>query len=142
MDLNTKCKRAEGNPELWVGDVINCRVYTTDRCGGYIHLHRAKVYYDTNLHAYCVETPEGNRFYLNEIVRETIDFVHKAQRFPESGTVQDLIVAIVDRLRSYHREPNDETIESMAETMVSEIGTLAMGYMPLEEIQAVFERER
>ena len=46
-----------GGVELWIGDVIECRVYIMDRHGGYIHV-TGEVLWDTDYGQYCMRRGE------------------------------------------------------------------------------------
>ena len=130
--------------ELWIGDVIECKVYFADRQGGYLHV-AGTVLWSKEEGMYIIhgEYISGNKSYtnsfpLNKVVRDQITFIRKVPRL--YGNQREIIFAIVDMMRAYHQEPNGETIEEAMETIVSEICTF--GVVPKEEIMEVFERTR
>lgn len=138
MDKNTGHTRHHGGEELWVGDKINCRVYVTDRNGCYIYIHNAEVFYEESMAAFSIRSEDGNVFFLHQIVREKIHFVHKVPRDVENGTTADILKAIVKRLRAFADFRPEDTPEVMARSMWSEIEKLANGYCDIEELRVIF----
>ena len=97
--------------ELWVGDVIECRVYITDRAGCYIRI-TGKVLWDVAygmyiIHGHFVEADGSysNFFPLHKIVNENIKFITKIPR--TFGSQRDIIFHIVSLLRESANAPVD-----------------------------------
>ena len=97
--------------ELWVGDVIKCKLYISDRAGGYLHI-TGEVLWDVNYGMYIIAgdytTGEGKyhgQFPLHEIVADPVEFIKKVPRY--IGSQRDLIFEIISMLRSYSQEPTD-----------------------------------
>jgi hypothetical protein len=107
-------KGAENWVELWVGDVIKCRVYITDRAGCYLWIEQAEVFWEKDYGQYSIrakynsdnnEKVEGI-FALREVLRRDIEFITKVPRV--LGTQKDVVLAIVEELRV--RAKNSVTI--------------------------------
>ncbi len=129
--------------ELWVGDVIECRVYITDRAGCYIRI-TGKVLWDVAygmyiIHGHFVEAAGSfsNFFPLHKIVNENIKFITKVPRF--FGSQRDIIFHIVKEMREYQHGPDDGDMMEAMDAMVNRI--CDMGVIPKEEIMAVFNGE-
>ena len=153
--------------ELWVGDIIKCRVYITDRAGVYLYIDEATVIWEPEYGMYSINgiyTTDGQKYRnvwpLHKIVREDITFITKVERL--YGTEQEIVLAIVDLLRSYHKEPDDisdfkaeldEVDDDVREqaiidavttkSMVSLVSAITdMGVVSHTEIHKAFNRER
>lgn len=98
-------KGAENWEELWVGDVIKCRVYITDRAGCYLWIDEAVVFWEKDYGQYSIRAKyhqdgkdiEGI-FALREVLRRDIEFITKVPR-TSTGNQEETIRAIVERLR-------------------------------------------
>jgi hypothetical protein len=73
--------------ELWVGDVIKCRVYITDRAGCYLWIDEAKVFWEEDYGQYSIKAKyhTGGKdvegiFALREVLRRDIEFIKKVDR--------------------------------------------------------------
>ena len=153
--------------ELYVGDIIKCRVYITDRAGVYLYIDEATVIWEPEYGMYSINgiyTTDGQKYRnvwpLHKIVREDITFITKVDR--TYGSQRDVIFGIVSLLRSYHKEPMDiseikveidEVDDDYREqgiidavttkTMVSLVSAITdMGVIPYKEIMEAFNRER
>ena len=160
--------------ELWVGDVIKCRVYITDRAGCYLWINRAEVFWEKDYGQYSIKasyrTGGGQDvdgiFALRDVLRRDVEFITKVPRI--FGTARAVVLAVVDMLRSYSKEPTDigdlpdgmeenvaldiickrEDIQAivntvtydMLDTIVSEIGDF--GVIPKELVNGLFNRDR
>lgn len=105
--------------ELWIGDYISCRIYTTDRAGVYLSVE-GTVLWDKERGMYILHgkyTTGGesytNDFPLHEIVRENVTFIRKATR--GYGSQREIIFGIVDMLRAKVKKPTD--IKEMVENL-------------------------
>lgn len=150
--------------ELWVGDVIECRVYITDRAGCYIHV-TGTVLWDIDYGMYVINgtyDSDGkqyrNTFALHKVVNENITFIKAVPRF--IGHQRDAIFEIMSILKTLAEDPvapefgadefgddglHPDTIISkttveIVDTIVSEI--VGWGIVPKEEIMEVFNKEK
>lgn len=126
--------------ELWVGDVIECRVYITDRAGCYLRI-AGKVVYEVDYAMYSIHgtyTDNGQEykgfFPLHKIVNENVKFLKKVPR--EFGSQRDIIFHIVEEMKRYRYGPDDGDMMDAMDAMVNRI--CDMGVIPKEEIMAVF----
>lgn len=129
--------------ELWVGDIIECRVYITDRCGCYLRI-TGEVVYEIDYAMYSIHgtySDEGKEyggfFPLHKIVNENVVFLKSVPR--ELGSQRDIIFHIVEEMREYQHGPNDGDAMDAIDAMVNRI--CDMGIIPKEEIMAVFNGE-
>lgn len=90
--------------ELWVGDIIQCRVYITDRAGGYLWIDSAEVFWEQEYGQYSIRakyTMNGQDvegiFALREVLRKDMEFITKVPR--ELGNTKEVILDIVEKLR-------------------------------------------
>ena len=90
--------------ELWVGDIIKCRVYITDRAGCYLWIDSAEVFWEKDYGQYSIKAKyhqDGKDgvdiFALREVLRRNVEFITKVPR--ENGSKKDIILAIVEQLR-------------------------------------------
>jgi hypothetical protein len=149
--------------ELWVGDVINCKVYYTDRSGGYLHIEDGEVIWDREYGMFSIVgeymvsggTRYRETFPLHKVVRDPIEFVKKVPR--TYGTTENVVWDILSNLKSFADNPPEPefgpdefpvspeyavskaTVE-MVMTLVSEIGD--MGVISKEDIEKYMESER
>ncbi len=152
---------------LWLGDVVNCRVYVTDSRGCYFWVKNAEVKYLQGDGQYVIvgeidqDGMVGRQTYaLRDVLRDGIEFVTKVDR--TIGSQRDVVLAIVDMLRSLYQEPweKDEikaeikhydgddkeqviintVTQKMMVTLVSEIADFDI--ITREEINEAFNRER
>jgi hypothetical protein len=151
--------------ELWVGDVIKCRVYITDRAGCYLYIDKAEVFWEKDYGQYSIKAKyhqdgkDGeNIFALREVLRRDVEFITKVPR--ELGTTNDVILDIISTLRSYYKEPmelndikaetedvdNDAREQAIIDTvteklMVSLVSAITdMGIVPHTEIYEAFNK--
>ncbi len=137
----TKPVAGEGDwVELWVGDVIECRVYITDRHGVYLRI-TGTILWDKEYGMYVIDgkyTDEGkpynNFFPLHKILNDNIEFIKKVPR--EFGSQRDIIFHIVKEMRTYQQGPDDGEMMEAMDAMVNRI--CDMGVIPKEEIMEVF----
>jgi len=74
--------------ELYVGDVIKCRVYITDRAGCYIWINEARVFWEKDYGQYSIlakydddnNEPVEGIFPLREVLRRDVEFINKVPR--------------------------------------------------------------
>lgn len=73
--------------ELWVGDVIKCRVYITDRAGCYLWINEAEVFWEKDYGQYSIRAKYNSDskevdgiFALREVLRRDIEFIIKVPR--------------------------------------------------------------
>jgi hypothetical protein len=97
-------KGAENWVELWVGDIIKCRVYITDRAGCYLWIDRAEVFWEKDYGQYSIRAKyhsDGKDvtgiFALREVLRSDIEFITKVPR--TIGCTKEAILVIVEMLR-------------------------------------------
>ena len=131
--------------ELWIGDVIKCRVYITDRAGGYLWIDEAEVLWEEDYGQYSIIARYYSNgkvvtgiFALREVLRRDIEFIRKVPRF--HGNQRDIIFEIVEMMGAYKQEPNGETVEQAMATIVAEIAS--WNIVPSLEILEIFKRER
>lgn len=141
MDKNTGHTRFHKDDELWVGDIINCRVYIADKQGAYIHIRNAMVFFERDTASYAIRSDDGNIFYLHQIVRERIEFVTKVPRSVENGTTEDILKAIVKRLKGFADFRPEDPAAVVARSMLAEIEKLGEGYCDPKELRQIFCRE-
>jgi hypothetical protein len=159
-------KGAENWVELWVGDVIKCRVYITDRAGCYLWIDEAIVFWEADYGQYSIRAKyhqdgkdcEGV-FALRDVLRRDMEFITKVRR--DNGTTNDVILDIITTLRSYYKEPmelNDikaeiedvddsareqAIIDTVTEKLMVEMASYItdMGIVPHTEIYEAFNKE-
>lgn len=157
--------------ELWVGDIIKCRVYITDRAGCYLWIDRAEVFWEKDKGQYSIKAKyhqdgkDGvNIFALREVLRRDIEFITKVPR--ENGSAKEIILDIVEKLRlrakdsititdRFVAEPDKngqitctyDDVQTIVDTAVYDamddiVDKIgAMGLMPKEEINVAFVKE-
>ena len=129
--------------ELWVGDVIECRVYITDRCGCCLRI-TGTVVYEVDYAMYSVHgtyRDEGKEyrgfFPLHKIVNENVKFLKSVPR--EFDSQRDIIFHIVEEMRKYQHTPNDGEMEDAMDAMDAMINRICdMGIIPEKEIREAF----
>jgi hypothetical protein len=151
--------------ELWVGDIIKCRVYITDRAGCYLWIERAEVFWEKDYAQYSIKAKyhsDGNDyegvFALRDVLRRDIKFITKVPR--DLGTMKNVILDMITTLRSYYKEPMEVSdikneiedvddsyreqaiIDTVTEKlMVSLVSAITdMGIVPYTEIQELFDK--
>jgi hypothetical protein len=95
--------------ELWIGDVIECRVYITDRAGCYLHI-TGEVVWEKSYGMYSVFASyncDGQAckgfFPLHKIVNDNIKFLKMAPR--EFGNQRDILFHIIGLLKTASKAP-------------------------------------
>ena len=98
--------------ELWLGDVINCRVYITDRIGCYLFIENAEVLWHKEDGQYVIlgkYHTDGKdykgMFALRDVLRRDVEFVKYAPR--DIGNQRDLIFRIASMLKEKVANPHD-----------------------------------
>ena len=152
--------------ELWVGDIIKCRVYITDREGCYFWIDEAEVFWEKDYGQYSIRakyTSHGKKvdgiFALREVLRRNMEFIKKVPR--ELGNQGEIILAIIDILRTHSETPVDisdhkgndyvstdielqdiaNTLNfDMLDTIAGEIGK--MGIVPKDIVNEVFYKNK
>lgn len=143
--------------ELWIGDVIRCRVYTVDDHGAYLHIDTGEVLWSEQYGMYVLDgryEMEGYeyryQFPLHKIVNEDFVFIKKVPRvFGHQRDVLLYIAKIIGRLQQEQTdltnyegiEFNDEGKQTIVDTIAFDTLDLLvkeitdMGVIPEEEFR-------
>lgn len=129
--------------ELWVGDVIKCRVYITDRAGCYLHVE-GEVKWDADYAMFVIHgvyNQDGqqyrNFFPLHKIVNDNIKFLKKVPRY--CGNNKEVILELVGTLgkwkKSAYNGATEQTLDKVIDKMIE------MNIIPEKEIAEAFNKE-
>lgn len=130
--------------ELWVGDVIKCRVYITDRAGCYLWIDEAEVFWEKDYGQYSIKAKYHSHgkdvtgiFALREVLRRKIEFITKVERV--NGHCGDIILELARTLGKWKRSAYNGATEQTLDKVIDKM--IAMNIIPEEIIMEAFNRE-